>query len=98
MLKVDIEGSEFEALTSFIDAHAVNGEPLPVGQLQLEIHVNDKSHEHFNFFNSWWLSLEAAGLRPFWTEANLVYLNRYRGVAPDISEVVSLSCIELTCC
>ncbi|KAH9988444.1 hypothetical protein BJV74DRAFT_839390 [Russula compacta] len=77
---------KFNGLTSFIDAHAADGEYLPVGQLQLEIHVNDKAHERFHYFVNWWASLEAAGLRPFWTEANLVYLNRYRGVPPDITE------------
>jgi Methyltransferase FkbM domain len=85
VLKVDIEGGEFDALTSFIDAHADLGE-LPIGQLQLEIHARD-GRERFDYFNHWWTTLEAAGLRPFWTEPNLVYINLVRGALPDLSEV-----------
>jgi len=83
ILKIDIEGGEFDALTSFIAAHA-HGD-LPVGQLQLEIHALH-GHERFDFFINWWESLEAAGLRPFWTEPNLVYINIMRGVGPELTE------------
>ncbi|KAH9013012.1 hypothetical protein EDB84DRAFT_1278402, partial [Lactarius hengduanensis] len=49
------------------------GDVLPVGQLQLEIHARE-GHENFGYFACWW-----AGLRPFLTEPNLVYINLVRG-------------------
>ncbi|KAI0301032.1 methyltransferase domain-containing protein [Multifurca ochricompacta] len=83
ILKIDIEGGEFDALTSFLRAH--ENRDFPVGQLQLEIHARD-GREHFESFSRWWASLEAAGLRPFWTEPNLVYINLVRGVRPELAE------------
>ena len=88
ILKIDIEGYEFEALDAFLDAfipapeyearhpHAPAGDlpVLPVGQLQLEIHARDDAGD-FKRFRKWWERLENAGLRPFWTEPNLVYIN-----------------------
>ena len=84
ILKIDIEGGEFDALTSFITSYA-DGD-LPIGQLQLEIHTWN-GRERFADFVKWWESLETAGLRPFWTEPNLVYLNIYRGSGPTLTEV-----------
>ena len=84
ILKIDIEGGEFDALTPFLTAHAEG--VLPVGQLQLEIHARD-GRERFDYFVKWWASLEATGLRPFWTEPNLVYINIVRGAAPELAEV-----------
>jgi len=81
VLKIDIEGYEFPLLTDLLQHYA--GQPLPFGQLQLEIHSWSKE---FPEFLKWWEAMEAAGLRPFWTEPNLVYLNLYRGHAPDLSE------------
>jgi hypothetical protein len=91
VLKIDIEGGEFDALASFLTANA-DGD-LPIGQLQLEIHARS-GRERFDYFNQWWESLEAAGLRPFWTEPNLVYVSHVRGVAPELAEVCPfvLSC------
>ena len=84
ILKIDIEGGEFDALTSFVTANAEGD--LPVGQLQLEIHARN-GRERFDSFIKWWASLEAAGLRPFWTEPNMIYINIVRGTAPDLAEV-----------
>lgn len=67
ILKIDIEGYEFESLAAFIKPY-ISGStatPIPVGQLQLEIHI---WKQPFATFLSWWESLEAVGLRPFWTE------------------------------
>ena len=89
VLKIDIEGGEFDALTSFITSHTRGN--LPVGQLQLEIHALH-GHERFDYFINWWESLEAAGLRPFWTEPNLVYINIMRGVGPELTEVCLSLC------
>jgi hypothetical protein len=87
ILKIDIEGGEFDALTAFLDQRARDGlELLPIGQLQIEIHARE-GHERFDYFARWWESLEAAGLRPFWTEPNMVYVNFIRGVRPELAEV-----------
>ncbi|EAU87466.2 hypothetical protein CC1G_02225 [Coprinopsis cinerea okayama7 len=72
ILKMDIEGWEFESLRTFILPYVESGEALPIGQLQVEIHIWDKT---FPEFLEWWTLLEASGLRPFWTEPNLVYQN-----------------------
>ncbi|EKM54906.1 uncharacterized protein PHACADRAFT_259072 [Phanerochaete carnosa HHB-10118-sp] len=99
ILKVDIESWEFESLDAFVDAfipspsyeahhpHAAPAElpVLPVGQLQLEIHAWGQNGE-FKRFRKWWERLENAGLRPFWTEPNLVYINLVRGSKPDLAE------------
>lgn len=98
ILKIDIEGAEFEALDALIDAypHASNpssshsehaGGGLPFGQLQLEIHARDNAWTEFPKFLLWWEKLEKAGLRPVWTEPNLVYINLWRGNKPDLTEV-----------
>lgn len=65
LLKIDIEGWEFETLEELIKPYLLSGKPLPFAQLQLEIHVWDMAFEKFL---KWWEMLEAAGLRPFWTE------------------------------
>ena len=84
ILKVDIEGAEFEALNAWIAPYVQKGEPLPIGQFSIEIHFWNKS---FKFVRAWWDFLEEAGLRPFWMEPNLPYLNWNRNNAPDLSEV-----------
>ena len=87
VLKVDIEGNEFDSLEVFIDSF--HGEPLPFGQLQLEVHVYGGSEwQDFPKFLKWWEKLEEAGLRPFFSEPNLVYVNLVRGVRPDLIEVL----------
>ena len=61
---------------------------LPIGQLQIELHARPGSgHETFAAFNGWWEALEAVGLRPFFAEPNLVYVNLVRGARPDLVEV-----------
>lgn len=79
ILKIDIEGWEFETLTTLLRPYAASGRALPFGQLQLEIHIWDKT---FAGFLEWWQMLEAAGLRPFWTE-----------VRPLSHSILLLSCI-----
>jgi hypothetical protein len=86
VLKVDIEANEYDALDVFIDSF--HGEPLPFGQLQIEVHVYGGSEwQYFPKFLMWWEKLEAAGLRPFFSEPNLVYVNLVRGVNPGLVEV-----------
>ncbi|KAG9316855.1 hypothetical protein JVU11DRAFT_2927 [Chiua virens] len=84
VLKIDIEGNEFESLEVFIDSF--HGEPLPFGQLQLEVHARTSDYQDFPNFLKWWEKVEAAGLRPFFSEPNLVYVNLVRGVRPDLIE------------
>ncbi len=84
ILKIDIEGAEFDTLTSFVEAHA-NGD-LPIGQLQLEIHAYDH-HKDLQYFLKWWETLEAAGLRPFSLEPNLLHVLICR--PPEVVEVRS---------
>ena len=67
ILKIDIEGWEFETITTLLNPYIASGEPLPFGQLQLEIHIWGKT---FAEYLTWWETLEKAGLRPFWTEAS----------------------------
>ncbi|KAG9126735.1 hypothetical protein FRC07_002175 [Ceratobasidium sp. 392] len=81
ILKIDIEGAEFDTLKSMINYYKDIG-PLPFGQLQLEIHANKIT---FMQFLRWWEDLEEAGLRPFWTEPNLLVTNWFRG-APAYTE------------
>ncbi|ESK89173.1 hypothetical protein Moror_5220 [Moniliophthora roreri MCA 2997] len=83
ILKVDVESWEFETLTALVKPYLEAGEPLPFGQLQLEIHV---WHKTFPEYLKWWETLEAAGLRPFWTEPNLVYQNYNRGGSTNLAE------------
>jgi hypothetical protein len=106
ILKIDIEGAEFEIVEALIDVYPFAsstswfsdkgrsgraGGGLPFGQLQLEIHVRDNiPWTYFPRFLLWWEKLEKAGLRPFWTEPNLVYINLVRGVRPDVVEVSAL--------
>ena len=61
---------------------------FPVVQLQLKIQARD-GYEKFEYFARWWATLEAAGLRPFWTEPNLVYINIVLGVRAELAEVGS---------
>ena len=71
ILKIDIEGWEFETITTLLNPYIASGEPLPFGQLQLEIHIWGKTFEEYL---TWWETLEKAGLRPFWTEVSFRFL------------------------
>lgn len=93
ILKIDVEGSEFDALTSFLSTHA-NKDAFPVGQLQLEIHATE-GHENFAYFSHWWERLEEAGLRPFYSETNLIYITFVRSIVPAVSEVSNFSTVKL---
>ncbi|CAE6442252.1 unnamed protein product [Rhizoctonia solani] len=82
ILKVDIEGAEFDVLSESIKYYTDNQLPLPFGQLQLEIHSGNVPFEKFL---KWWEELEAAGLRPFHTETNLIVVSWWRS-KPTFSE------------
>ncbi|KAF7345079.1 hypothetical protein MVEN_01671400 [Mycena venus] len=82
--KIDIEGSEFSALTAVIESF--KGQPLPFGQMQIEIHIGYAQDTHtVGAIDKWWTMLEDAGLRPFWTELNLLDVNSLRR-GPPVAE------------
>ncbi|KAJ7079592.1 methyltransferase domain-containing protein [Mycena belliarum] len=75
--KIDIEGSEFSALKAVIESF--EGKPLPFGQMQIEIHIGyEAGMNTVGAIDDWWTMLEDAGLRPFWTELNLLDVNFFR--------------------
>jgi len=75
VLKIDIEGYEFDTLNAMMDQFEV----LPFSQLQLELHVFDNMEDvkKFDKFLKFWERLEAHGLRPFWSELNMIYARLY---------------------
>ncbi|KAK7055102.1 Methyltranfer-dom domain-containing protein [Favolaschia claudopus] len=79
ILKIDIEGGEFQALRDIIQLF--DGEPLPFGQMQIEIHLAHDPKDHMEtiaLFQEWWTMLEDAGLRAYWKELNVIYANNFR--------------------
>jgi len=67
------------------------GKPLPIGQMQIEIHPREhdelsKDFSTFPTFLAFWEKMERLGLRPFWTEPNLVYVHLLHAKRPDLSE------------
>ncbi len=83
-----MESAEFDTLTSLITPYVQSGKPLPFGQLLLEIHV---WHKRFPEFLTWWEMLEAAGLRPFSAEPNLVYQNYNKLANSELAEVRTIN-------
>ncbi|KAG0650504.1 hypothetical protein D0Z07_3342 [Hyphodiscus hymeniophilus] len=71
ILKIDIEGSEYEAFDEFMDRCDATG-VMPVGQVMIELHLMDDKHVNFSRFTKWWERLEAFGMRPTWLEINLL--------------------------
>ncbi|GJE96159.1 methyltransferase domain-containing protein [Phanerochaete sordida] len=88
ILKVDIEGYEFDTLKAMLQPYVLSGKPLPFGQLQIELHVWGKK---FPDFLNWWETLEAAGLRPVMMEPNLVYVNYNRASGAELAEYTFLN-------
>ncbi|EKM54909.1 uncharacterized protein PHACADRAFT_147193 [Phanerochaete carnosa HHB-10118-sp] len=92
VLKIDVEGSEFDGLAAFLKPFiGPDAPPLPIGQLEIEIHAWGDLGS-FGYFYSWWSLFERAGLRPFWTEPNIVHVSHLQA-RPDVVEV----CFSLTC-
>lgn len=82
IVKMDIEGAEFDALTSLVE-HTIAMTPagekpsLPFGQLLIEIHFfTDRDQlnipKKLDTWMKWWASLEELGLRPVNNEDNWV--------------------------
>ncbi|CAD6572594.1 MAG: hypothetical protein CYPHOPRED_004889 [Cyphobasidiales sp. Tagirdzhanova-0007] len=70
ILKVDVEGAEFQVLPDIIEEFGDNS--LPFEQLLLELHVNEVRPTAYDAkaFIGFWNTLEAAGLRAFASELN----------------------------
>ena len=85
ILKIDIEGSEYDALDTMMDAFdnmktASGKSVLPIGQVMIELHLGDGINTEnanaggnvdFGRFRTWWERLERMGMRPVWMEINL---------------------------
>jgi FkbM family methyltransferase len=71
ILKIDIEGYEFQVLNNIVNTFGNN--QLPFGQLQAEFHIGPflNKFEFLKKLVEWWTMLEDAGLRVFHREANL---------------------------
>ncbi|KAH9974226.1 methyltransferase domain-containing protein [Russula compacta] len=92
ILKIDVEGWEFDALTAFltpnIDFTAERPRVPPVSQLLLELHLWNRD---FPDLLKWWSTLERAGLRAVAREPNLVYQNYNRLQGAELAEYTFLN-------
>ncbi|KAH9061813.1 hypothetical protein EDB83DRAFT_2386220 [Lactarius deliciosus] len=83
ILKIDIDGR----LTTFLSAHAAaEGDVLPVGQLQLEIHARE-GHENFEYFARWCGAAGGGGPQAVLDGAEPGVHQPVRGVRPELAEV-----------
>lgn len=69
ILKVDVEGAEFDSMTKFMDDFA--DQDLPVGQLSMELHLDDAYNWNFHKVTDFMERLESFGLRITAYEINL---------------------------
>jgi hypothetical protein len=78
ILKMDIEGYEFESMNSLIKHFTSQGLEIPISQFLVEIHL-DPGRIGTDDFLTWWELLENAGFRPVWTEVSksFVLMNLY---------------------
>ena len=74
VLKVDIEGGEFDSITRFMDDY--EGEDLPIGQLVMELHLDDPIRWDFYKVYAFMERLESFGLRITAYELNMGSLSR----------------------
>jgi len=92
ILKIDLEGWEFDALTTFFlpSSNFTSQKPrVPrVSQMLLELHVWDRD---FPDLLGWWSVLERAGLRAVAREPNLVYQNYNRVRGAELAEYTFLN-------
>ncbi|KAI0270467.1 methyltransferase domain-containing protein [Gloeopeniophorella convolvens] len=92
MLKIDLEGWEFDALTAFLQPSSENAggaaHALPVSQMMLELHLWGRE---FADLLAWWGALERVGLRAVAREPNLVYQNYNRLQGAELAEYTFLN-------
>ncbi|KAF2704292.1 hypothetical protein K504DRAFT_417100 [Pleomassaria siparia CBS 279.74] len=80
ILKIDIEGAEYDALDAFMDScEQAKLKALPVGQVMIELHLSNDAKTNFARFRSWWERLEKLGMRPAWMEVNLMAVTLGKG-------------------
>jgi len=72
ILKIDIEYAEFNALTSLNAYTQFKQTEFPIGQMLIELHLFKREPIRYSTFLDWWESLEYRGMRPTWTEPNLL--------------------------
>ena len=88
ILKIDLEGWEFDALTAFLipssEFSLERPRIPPVSQMLLELHVWNRE---FPELLRWWNTLERAGFRAVAREPNLVYQNYNRMQGAELAEV-----------
>ncbi|PVH80514.1 hypothetical protein DL98DRAFT_491330 [Cadophora sp. DSE1049] len=77
ILKIDVEFAEFGTMTSLLTHTASLMQAFPIGQMLMEIHLFgndlDRTEPHtLGQFLDWWESMEERGVRPAWTEPNLL--------------------------
>ena len=88
ILKIDLEGWEFDALTAFLvpgsEFSSERPRIPPVSQMLLELHVWNRE---FPELLRWWNTLERAGFRAVVREPNLVYQNYNRMQGAELAEV-----------
>ncbi|KAK6215276.1 hypothetical protein QIS74_08295 [Colletotrichum tabaci] len=70
ILKMDIEFAEFEAVDALHNDFPIMAGELPIGQFMVEIHLGHGMTS--SGFLDWWERLESRGMRPTWTEPNLL--------------------------
>jgi len=95
ILKIDLEGWEFDALTAFLipssDFSSERPRIAPVSQMLLELHVWNRE---FPELLRWWNTLERAGFRAVAREPNLVYQNYNRMQGAELAEYTFLNVAE----
>jgi hypothetical protein len=99
IMKMDIEGSEFDALGAFLSEYSGAGQEFPVGQLLLETHMREsRPSDSFSLPQSlpawieFWEEIEAQGLREVSLEPNLMGNKNYGN--PAFAEVGPFISIE----
>ncbi|KAI0290328.1 methyltransferase domain-containing protein [Multifurca ochricompacta] len=92
ILKIDLEGWEFDTLTAFLipsmEYSAEKPRVAPVSEMLLELHLWNR--EFLDLLN-WWTVLERAGLRAVAREPNLVYQNYNRLQGAELAEYTFLN-------
>ncbi|KAH9957261.1 methyltransferase domain-containing protein [Lactifluus volemus] len=92
VLKIDLEGWEFDALATFLvpspDFTSERPRVPPVSQMLLELHLWNRE---FPYLLSWWSVLERAGFRAVAREPNLVYQNYNRLQGAELAEYTFLN-------
>ena len=93
IMKMDIEGSEFDSLSAFVGEFSSPDVELPIGQLLVEIHIRQaEPQDPFEMpqtLPAWlefWEAMEMKGMREVFIEPNL-YGNKLRYGYPAFAEV-----------